>query len=92
MITLIIPPGDDINRYTTMLVGEASTASRIKSRVNRLSVMGAIASTQQRLKLYNRTPTNGLVIYCGEILTEEGKGCCCWDVVGVYGLGYLEDG
>ncbi|CAD7959765.1 unnamed protein product [Amoebophrya sp. A25] len=73
MITLIIPPGDDINRYSQMLVQEASTASRIKSRVNRLSVCGAIASTQQRLKLYNRTPPNGLVIYCGEIITEEGK-------------------
>jgi len=73
MITLIIPPGDDINRYSQMLVNEASTASRIKSRVNRLSVCGAIASTQQRLKCYNRTPPNGLVIYCGEIITEEGK-------------------
>ena len=30
MITLIIPPGDDINRYGQMLVNEASTASRIK--------------------------------------------------------------
>ncbi|CAD7936665.1 unnamed protein product [Amoebophrya sp. A120] len=73
MITLIIPPGDDINRHGQMLVNEASTASRIKSRVNRLSVCSAIASTQQRLKLYNRTPPNGLVIYCGEIITEEGK-------------------
>jgi len=25
------------------------------------------------LKLYTRVPTNGLVIYCGTILTEEGK-------------------
>ena len=37
------------------------TAANIKSRVNRLSVLGAITSTQQRLKLYNRVPTNGLV-------------------------------
>lgn len=73
MITLIIPPNDDINRYTSMLVSEASTASRIKSRVNRLSVCGAIASTQQRLKLWPRVPPNGLVIYCGEVMTEEGK-------------------
>jgi len=38
-----------------------------------LSVLGAITSTQQRLKLYNRVPTNGLVIYCGTIVTAEGK-------------------
>jgi peptide chain release factor subunit 1 len=49
------------------------TASNIKSRVNRQSVLSAITSTQQRLKLYNKVPTNGLVVYCGEILTSEGK-------------------
>jgi len=28
---------------------------------------------QQRLKLYNRVPDNGLVLYCGTILTAENK-------------------
>jgi len=73
MISLIIPPKDDINRSTKMLAEEYSTASSIKSRVNRLSVLGAITSTQQRLKLYNRTPPNGLILYCGEIITDDGK-------------------
>lgn len=73
MITLIIPPNDDINKCATMLVKEASTASNIKSRVNRLSVCGAIASTQVRLKHWPRVPPNGLVIFCGEMLTEEGN-------------------
>jgi len=36
-------------------------------------VLGAITSTQQRLKLYNKVPPNGLVVYCGEIITAEGK-------------------
>ena len=36
-----------------MLTGEYGTASNIKSRVNRLSVLGAITSTQQKLKLYD---------------------------------------
>ena len=39
----------------------------------RLSVLGAITSTQQKLKLYTRIPDNGLVIYCGTILTDDGK-------------------
>eukprot|EP00448_Togula_jolla_P006419 CAMPEP_0170598696 /NCGR_PEP_ID=MMETSP0224-20130122/16387_1 /TAXON_ID=285029 /ORGANISM="Togula jolla, Strain CCCM 725" /LENGTH=435 /DNA_ID=CAMNT_0010923269 /DNA_START=42 /DNA_END=1349 /DNA_ORIENTATION=- len=73
MISLIVPPKDDINRVNKMLAEEYSTASSIKSRVNRLSVLGAITSTQQRLKLYNRTPNNGLILYCGEILTDDGK-------------------
>merc|ERR1719215_1110097 len=73
MISLIIPPGDQISRVNKMLSDEYGTASNIKSRVNRLSVLGAITSTQQRLKLYNRTPPNGLVIYCGTIVTDDGK-------------------
>jgi len=73
MISLIIPPKDQISRVSKMLGDELGTASNIKSRVNRLSVLGAITSTQNRLKLYNRVPNNGLVIYCGTILTTEGK-------------------
>lgn len=56
-----------------MLTQEYGTASNIKSRVNRLSVLAAITSTQQRLKLYSKVPNNGLVVYCGTILTDEGK-------------------
>lgn len=73
MISLIIPPRDQISRVNKMLADEFGTASNIKSRVNRLSVLSAITSTQQRLKLYNKVPPNGLVIYCGTIMTDEGK-------------------
>lgn len=111
MISLIIPPKDQISRVAKMLADEFGTASNIKSRVNRLSVLGAITSVQQRLKLYNKgvcvhqnvcecvlhgvfipvcavfisivfsfnagvlvtVPPNGLVVYCGTIMTEEGK-------------------
>merc|ERR1719171_1289291 len=73
MISLIVPGKDDINRVNKMLTEEMGTASSIKSRVNRLSVLGAITSTQQRLKLYNRVPPHGLVVYCGTIMTDEGK-------------------
>lgn len=73
MISLIIPPKDQISRVAKMLADEFGTASNIKSRVNRLSVLGAITSVQQRLKLYSKVPPNGLVIYCGTIVTEEGK-------------------
>jgi len=73
MISLILPPKDQISRAAKMLAEEFGTASNIKSRVNRQSVLSAITSTQQRLKLYNKVPPNGLVVYCGEIITAEGK-------------------
>ncbi len=54
MISLIIPPKDQISRVSKMLADELGTASNIKSRVNRLSVLGAITSVQQKLKLYTK--------------------------------------
>uniref|UniRef100_K3Z6L4 eRF1/Pelota-like N-terminal domain-containing protein n=1 Tax=Setaria italica TaxID=4555 RepID=K3Z6L4_SETIT len=48
MISLIMPPRDQISRVTKMLA-------------------------QQRLKLYNRVPPNGLVLYTGTIVTDDGK-------------------
>merc|ERR1719322_1888310 len=56
-----------------MLADEYGTASNIKSRVNRLSVLGAITSVQHRLKLYTKVPVNGLVVYCGTIDFEPFK-------------------
>jgi len=73
MISLIIPPKDQISRVAKMLADEFGTASNIKSRVNRLSVLSAITSVQQRLKLYSKVPANGLVVYCGTIVTDDGK-------------------
>lgn len=70
-----------------MLGDEYGAASNIKNRVNRLSVLSAITSGQQRLKLYNKVtlteflqaeyltqvPPNGLVVYTGTVVTDEGK-------------------
>ncbi|KAL9659789.1 hypothetical protein QQ045_024598 [Rhodiola kirilowii] len=73
MISLIMPPRDLVSRVAKMLGDEYGTASNIKSRVNRQSVLGAITSAQQRLKLYNKVPPNGLVLYTGTIVTDDGK-------------------
>lgn len=73
MISLIIPPKDQISRAARLLAEELGTASNIKSRVYRLSVLSAITSTQQKLKLYNKVLPNGLLIHRGEVLTQDGK-------------------
>ena len=49
MISLICPPGEQIAKLNKMLTDEYGTASNIKSRVNRLSVLGAITSTMLSL-------------------------------------------
>lgn len=56
-------PQSQVSQFSNMLTQEYGTASNIKSRVNRLSVLAAITSTQQRLKLYNRSESLELVAY-----------------------------
>jgi len=56
-----------------MLAEEYATSVHIKSRVNRQSVQSAITSIQQRLKLYHRIPDNGLAIFSGDVINDEGK-------------------
>ena len=73
MISLILPPKSQISQASKMLQDEMGTATNIKSRVNRQSVLGAITSALQRLKLYNKVPANGLVLFTGTVLTDEGK-------------------
>ena len=47
MISLILPPKDQISRAAKMLADEFGTASNIKSRVNRLSVLSVPVSDCQ---------------------------------------------
>ena len=67
MVSIIIPPDDQLSRMNTKLTEEYGTATNIKNRLNRQSVMTAISSAKERLKRYSSTPRNGLVIYCGTI-------------------------
>jgi peptide chain release factor subunit 1 len=70
MISLIIPPKDQISRVSKMLADEFGTASNIKSRVNRLSVLGAITSVQHRLKLYTK----------GEFISTFNLSCSSYNI------------
>lgn len=73
VISLYIPPKEQLARVVGMLNNELGTAANIKSHTNKLSVEAAINSTLGRLKLVNRVPANGLIVYCGTVLTEDNK-------------------
>lgn len=54
MLSIMIPPGfGQMARMRKLLTDEHGTASSIKSKTNRLSVLSAITSIQQKLTLYN---------------------------------------
>ena len=63
-----------------MLGDELGTASNIKSRVNRQSVLGAITSAQQRLKLYNKVHRPSLNTLRQHALCFQNK---VWNIQGV---------
>lgn len=73
LVTLCIASGSQINLSQKMLTTELGTATNIKSRVNRQSVITAIKSAQHKLKMYKETPENGLALFCGMIIDDEGK-------------------
>ena len=47
MVSLIIPPREDINKVGKMLSDELAQAQNIKSRITRQSVITAITSTKE---------------------------------------------
>lgn len=73
MISLLLSPRDGIAKVQSMLATEMGTATNIKSRVNRQAVLTAITSAKERLKLYSKTPKNGLVVYVGTVIGEDGN-------------------
>ncbi|KAK9187470.1 hypothetical protein WN944_018865 [Citrus x changshan-huyou] len=73
LISLVVNPHDKIPRVTKMLGEEYQNASKIKKRMNRQSVQAAITCAQSRLKLYKNVPSNGLVLFTGTGVTEDGE-------------------
>lgn len=73
MVSQVVPPKDQVPRLCTMQTNEIATAVNIKSRINRASVIDAISSVQQRQKIINRIPPNGLALYCGFVVGLDGK-------------------
>ena len=49
VVTLLLPPNEQLPKINAKLIEEYGTAANIKSRVNRLSVLAAITSVQQKL-------------------------------------------
>lgn len=80
MISIILPPKEMLSKISKMLTDELGTASNIKSRVNRLSVLSAIKSAQEKLKLYSKTPPNGLAVYAGTIVINDREKFVCYGV------------
>ncbi len=73
LVSVYIPAGYDVNNVLTQLTQEQGTASNIKSKATRKNVTDALERAIQHLKLYNKTPENGLVVFSGNVSEREGQ-------------------
>ncbi|KAJ5070614.1 eukaryotic peptide chain release factor subunit 1 [Anaeramoeba ignava] len=81
LISMIIPANSQIHQFTTKLKEEMSSAKRIKSRVNRQSVIAALNTAVAKLSLYSQVPENGLALFAGIITNQDGKEKkICYDI------------
>ena len=70
LISLYIPPDQNINQEVTRLKTEYSEAANIKSKSTRKHVQSAIKTILQSLKGVKKVPENGVAIFAGHI---DGK-------------------
>ncbi|MBI4017767.1 MAG: peptide chain release factor aRF-1 [Candidatus Aenigmarchaeota archaeon] len=72
LVTVYVPAGSSITDMMGQLRNEQGTAENIKSKATRKNVVNALDKIIQHLKLYKRTPANGLAAFCGNVSEKEG--------------------
>ena len=73
LVSVYIPQDYDLNKIINHLSQEQGTASNIKSSATRKNVTDALERMIQHLKLFKRTPPNGLVVFSGNVAEREGQ-------------------
>lgn len=72
LVSVYVPAGYEIAKVAQQLRDEQGTATNIKSKSTRKNVLGALEKVLSHLRLFPRTPDNGLVIFSGNISEKEG--------------------
>ncbi|MBI4983129.1 peptide chain release factor 1, partial [Candidatus Woesearchaeota archaeon] len=72
-VSVYIPKDYDIIKIINHLAEEQGTASNIKSAVTRKNVQMALEKMIQHLRLFPKTPPNGLAVFTGNVAAVEGK-------------------
>lgn len=73
LVTVYIPQDYDLNKIINHLAQEQGTATNIKSASTRKNVIDALEKMIQHLKLFKRTPINGLAVFSGNVAEREGQ-------------------
>lgn len=73
LVTVYIPVGYELTKIINHLNQEQGTAVNIKSTSTRKNVIDALEKMIQHLKIYPKTPSNGLAVFSGNVAEREGQ-------------------
>ncbi len=72
-VSVYVPTDYDMNKVISHLAQEQGTAENIKSTSTRKNVIDALERMIQHLRLFKRTPENGLAVFSGNVAEREGQ-------------------
>ena len=73
LVSVYVPAGYELVKIIAHLQQEQGTASNIKSASTRKNVIDALERMIQHLRLYKKTPDNGLAAFSGNVSEREGQ-------------------
>ncbi len=73
LVSVYIPAGYDIIKIIQHIDQEKGTASNIKDAKTRKNVQDSLEKIIRHLRLFKKTPPNGLAAFAGNIAAKEGK-------------------
>ena len=80
LVSVYVPQGYDMVKIIQHIQQEQGTAMNIKSASTRKNVIGALERMVQHLRLYSRTPENGLAVFSGNIAPEGQQDFKVWSI------------
>ncbi len=73
LVSVYVPAGYDIIKIIQHLEQESGTASNIKDARTRKNVIDSLERAIRHLRLFKRTPENGLAVFAGNASESENK-------------------
>ncbi len=73
LVSVYVPAGYDLNKIIAHLADEQGTASNIKDARTRKNVQDSLERAIRQLRLYKKTPDNGLAVFSGNASENESK-------------------
>jgi len=73
LVSVYTPKGYDLIKIIQHLDQEKGTATNIKSASTRKNVITALEKMTQHLRLFKKTPDNGLAVFAGNVAEREGQ-------------------